>query len=96
MDYKYEYTQGGVRMRFLENINGKWLIYKSVEEGCVPVYELMRIRVAKKDKGINGRLLVKKGEIQYPSSSEWGKYGWTTNSYERCKEIIKEKEDGEV
>lgn len=45
-------------------------------------YEVHLVRPHTQDKHIKGKLIARKGDPRYPSSSEWGRYGWTFKTEE--------------
>lgn len=56
--------------------SGDLAVYKNSKDGFVG-YELMRIRVRKKDRVLSGRTISVKGDEYLPSTNDWGSHGWS-------------------
>ena len=67
--------------------DGNWCVYERENKS----FEVMYLRRTKKNSYINGVLVSKEGEYKYPSTNEWGKYGYTCNTLDRAKTIIEEQ-----
>ena len=93
------YKVGGIQMYLVDATIDGWLIYSSEDKGEKTgtfMWEVIKIRYHKKDSYINGRLIAEAGSVRYPGKEEWGHYGWTCNSYQRCISLIGEKNETDI
>lgn len=68
-----EFKKRGITYKLLKS-TPKVAMYHVTTQGNFQCYEVMVIRHYAKDNAFTG---VKAGDIQLPSTSEWGQYGWT-------------------
>ena len=61
-------------------------LYSMLKTGASDVYEVIKVRKRKKDVHIDGRLVAAEGDEYYPSSADWGLYGWSYSSLEDAED----------
>ncbi len=73
-DIPEKFTRDGIDYELIQRHGNVAAIYESKHDGVVRDYEVWKLRVHKKDYPAYD---VQVGDIQKPSTREWGKFGWT-------------------
>lgn len=84
------YVHDGYQCQLVRR-EGKFALFKCTKgRGCD--YELLVIRTYKKDNSFTNTFA---GDEYRPSTSEWGRYGWSYPTLEKAQEAMNKKLDEE-
>ncbi len=61
-------------------------LYTMLKTGASDVYEVIKVRKHRRDMVIQGRVVAAEGDEYYPSSADWGLYGWSYSSLEDAED----------
>ena len=73
MNVKTEYTIAGQVYKIVLQRNNLVLYHTAKRD----LYELLKLRISRKDYTVPSGSKVLKGDTLYPSTNEWGDYGWS-------------------
>lgn len=82
---KKQFKRAGYNYQLVEDFGNNWYLYEMIRymDSPIKAYELVK---AKRFKQPDGEVI-----YIYPSSEDWGTYGWTITGTEgRCRKRIKE------
>lgn len=83
-------TRDGFRMIQVRRL-GQYAIYRRERLTTgVTHYEAIKILVETKTRKLPSGALRNAGSERYPSSNEWGKYGWTCKTIEEAEAKLRE------